>query len=352
MTRDSNPGQWYESNLLCPVDRSRLSYHKNYLVSENGTRYPIIEGVPVLLLPDVEQTIELAHASLARSKGDAGSIDFRSKELHLESLGISEIEKEELASRSAFPNQGVDPVVSFLVGATSGILYKDQIGKLNTYPIPNLRIEAPPASDKKLLDLGCSWGRWSIAAVRKGFSVVGIDPSLGAVLAAKRVVGQMGLNVRLICGDARFLPLQNDSFDWVFSYSVLQHFSKGNTRKCLGQVNRVLKPGGKSLIQMPNGFGIRCLQHQITRGFRQAKNFEVRYWRPAELLREFGNCIGESELSADCFFGLGIQTTDKHLMSRSKKHIIDASEWLRSLSEKQPWLKFMADSVYIRSAKT
>ena len=38
----------------------------------------------------------------------------------------------------------------------------------------------------RLLDLGSSWGRWSIAAARKGYSVVGLDPSLGAVLAARR----------------------------------------------------------------------------------------------------------------------------------------------------------------------
>ena len=38
-----------------------------------------------------------------------------------------------------------------------------------------------------LLDIGCSWGRWSLAAARKGYSVVGIDPSLGAVMAARRI---------------------------------------------------------------------------------------------------------------------------------------------------------------------
>ena len=347
-----NSKQWYESNLLCPLDHSRLSYHDNYLVSENGTRYPVIDEIPVMLLPDVEQTIELARGSLARSRGDSDSIDVRCEELHLESLGISENEKVELVALFKSGKQSVDPVVSYLVGATSGILYKDQIGQLDSYPIPNLRVEESSSHDISFLDIGCSWGRWSIAAAQKGFTVIGVDPSLGAVLAARRVARQLGLNIWFICGDARHLPFRVASFDVVFSYSVLQHFSKENARMCLAQFNRVLKPGGETLIQMANYFGIRCLQHQIVRGFRQARDFEVRYWKPSELLREFEGRIGKSELSVDCFFGLGIQAADKHLMSRPKKLLIDLSEKLRSLSDKQPWLRYVSDSVYIRSAKT
>ena len=80
------------------------------------------------------------------------------------------------------------------VGATNGILYKDAIGKLDHYPIPVLRM--PPGAGRRLLDIGCNWGRWSIAAARLGYRPIGIDPSLGAVLAAKRVSEKLGLDVQ------------------------------------------------------------------------------------------------------------------------------------------------------------
>ena len=46
-------------------------------------------------------------------------------------------------------------------------MYAHLIGSLGDCPIPELCL--PPAgADASLLDVGCSWGRWSMAAARKG----------------------------------------------------------------------------------------------------------------------------------------------------------------------------------------
>ena len=45
-----------------------------------------------------------------------------------------------------------------------------------------------------------------MSAAKKGYRAVGIDPSLGAVMAARRVARQLGLEIKCIVGDARFLP--------------------------------------------------------------------------------------------------------------------------------------------------
>lgn len=95
LTAATDQAHWYETTLCCPVDRSALTYQGTCLVSEHGRKYPIVDGVPVLLLQDVEQTIPLATASLERSRGTPCAIDSRCGDLHLESLGISEEEKEE-----------------------------------------------------------------------------------------------------------------------------------------------------------------------------------------------------------------------------------------------------------------
>jgi len=84
-----------------------------------------------------------------------------------------------------------------IIGATSGSSYKHLIGnpKLSEYPIPEISL--PSASGALLLDLGCNWGRWSISAARNGYSVVGLDPSLGAVLAARRIARDSTAYVRV-----------------------------------------------------------------------------------------------------------------------------------------------------------
>ena len=64
------------------------------------------------------------------------------------------------------------------------------MGKLDRYPIPEIRL--PESQGETLPDVGCNWGRWSVAAARKGYAVVGIDPSMGGVMAARRWPGSWG----------------------------------------------------------------------------------------------------------------------------------------------------------------
>jgi len=133
---------WFENYLVCPRSHSPLNLEGGFLVSAFGIKYPIIGGVPVILLHDVKQTMGIIENSIRRSQGLMG--DPRVPELYLESLGITEEEKQGIVALSKSSNSRVDPVVSFLVGATNGIAYKHLIGKLDDYPIPDLPL---PRSD-------------------------------------------------------------------------------------------------------------------------------------------------------------------------------------------------------------
>ncbi len=333
--------------LACPRDRTKLSRRSpDRLVCEHGHVYPVVDDVPVLLLDDVEQSIDVARSSLARANG---AIDEPMPELYLESVGVSDKQKALAVDLAASRAPKVDPVVSVLIGATNGFAYNSLVGRLPDYPIPALRL--PPARGRLLLDVGCSWGRWSIAAARKGYRVVGIDPSLGAVMAARRVARQLDTPIDYVCGDARYLPFCAGAFDTVFSYSVIQHFSKADARRTLAEIGRVLAESGDCLVQMPNRSGLRSLYHRARRNFSEGSGFDVRYWTLDELRVAFDEAIGPSSLSVHCYFGLGLEPGDMHLMRRSVKVAIVVSEFLRRLSEKAPILIRLADSVYVSAAK-
>ena len=337
--------------LCCPKDFSALALRTDGNLScKNGHIYPVIDGVPVLLRDDIEQTMSLARASMARARNCRGSIDQRNPELYLESLGVSELEKQMAVELARTRGGMVDPVVSVLIAATNGTSYKHLIGRgLSDYPIPEIRLRE--TSTKVMLDVGCSWGRWSIAAARKGYRVVGIDPSLSAVIAAKRVAKQLGLAIEYICADARHLPFNSNAFDIVFSYSVVQHFSKSDAGRTFAEIGRVLKPTGSCLIQMPNRRGLRNLVHLLRRRFAQGNGFDVRYWSIDELRKTVESCVGPTNFSAHCYFGLGLERGDAHLMPPNIRWIISLSECLRELSNKVPWLTKAADSVYVSAVK-
>ncbi len=352
---------WYLSHLVCPRDHQDLREAGGRLVCASGHKYPVVDGVPVMLLDDVAQTMPIADASLARARaatfanlanlvnGVTSAADPASPDLYLETLGITDEERTRLNALAASGRNPIDPVVAFMVGATSGYMYRHVIGTLASYPIPELRL--PPGHGKSLLDIGCNWGRWSIAAARKGYDVVGIDPSLGGVMAARRVSRSLGLSCRFIVGDARYLPFRAGSFDDVFSYSVLQHLSREDVGLVVKGIGRTLATGGTSFVQMPTIFGVRCLYHQARRRFAEGRGFDVRYWTIPALERLFGREVGPPTISVDCYFGIGLQRSDFALMTPALKVVLASSEAVRGVSRFVPFLKYVADSVYVTAVK-
>lgn len=314
--------------LVCPRDKENLQRDGTSLVCRQGHRYAVIDDVPILLVSEVEQThIEGARALAIAELGDASSLP-----------------KFDVA-----PGE-IDPFVRNVISATNGSLYQHLVGNLKEYPIPRLRL--PPGGGKLLLEVGCNWGRWCIAAARAGFRPIGIDPSLKAIRAANRVARQLGINAEFAVADGRYLPFRENTFDQIFSYSVLQHISRENVATSLAEMRRVLTADGGVLVQMPNMFGIRCLYHQARRGFRLERDFEVRYWRPAELLKAFSSAIGPSELSVDGFFSLNVQPSDLHLLPARYRALVHTSEVLRRISKHVPVLAKVADSLYVSSRRT
>ncbi|MGH8608446.1 MAG: class I SAM-dependent methyltransferase [Gammaproteobacteria bacterium] len=241
----------------------------------------------------------------------------------------------------------IDPFVRQHLGASCGHLYSGVAQRLTRYPIPNFPM--PPGHGRLLLDLGCMWGRWTVAAARRGYHVVGIDPGLNAILAAKRVARQLGVEATFVVGDARYMPFRDRSFDAVFSYSVLQHFSMDSSRRTLAQVARCLKPGGTCLIQLAQVFGLRSLMVQAQRGFKKPSGFDVRHWSVPRMRRTFREIIGPTRLRVDGFFNLNPQPTDLLLLPLKSRMVVRISEALRKLSRLLPFLIYVADSIYVEA---
>jgi SAM-dependent methyltransferase len=328
--------------LACPYDGTGLQQKGVELHCLNGHWFPLIEDVPVLLRDDVHDTIGIAFESLRLARLHLHG--HNDDPLFIDSLAISDDARRRIRTDITARSTGVDPVISHLIGATNGILYRHLIGSLSDYPIPALPL--PNGNGEWLLDVGCSWGRWSMAASKRGYRPVGIDPSLGAILAAKRLSEKISAPFVGVVGDARHLPFKAAAFDAAFSYSVLQHFSKTDALTSLREIKRTLRDGGIFGIQMASAWGLRSFQAQALRRFREPESFEVRYWSPIELRHTFRDVFGDIRVSVDCYFGLGLQASDIDVMTLPKRAAIYGSEFLKDIARWFRPLTYLADSLF------
>jgi SAM-dependent methyltransferase len=302
-------------NYACPRDRAPLTREADELRCAEGHAYPVVDHVPLLLLEEEAPTHAACQASLT--------------------------------PRAA--KDDPDALVQDVIAATCGNLYRHLIGNVTRYPIPELRL--PDGEGRRFLEIGCNWGRWCVSAARRGYEVVGVDPSLVAIRAAKRVAEQVGVSATYVVADARHLPFPDHSFDVVFSYSVFQHFAREDALASFDEVGRVLRPGGLAMIQMANVWGARSLWNQLReRRFREPRDlFDVHYWGPEELRGELTRRVGPTEIAADGFFTLNPQMTDLELFPRRYRAVVRTSEALRRASERVRPLRYAADSLYALS---
>lgn len=93
----------------------------------------------------------------------------------------------------------------------------------------------------RILDAGCGGGRYCRVAGEAGAHVVGIDHT-AAVEKAAELCRDLP-NVDFAQADLKRLPLEPESFDFVFSIGVMHH--DVDTRAVFDSVARMVKPGGR-----------------------------------------------------------------------------------------------------------
>ena len=280
--------------LRCPTSGLPLKIDGDGLVSGDGSRrYPVIGGVPCLM-PDSAEPTHAGYRSL---------IEENRKQMH------ARVTEEDVVS-----------FVQSMIVSTCGNLFRGT--KLRgAYPIPDFPTVFAATN---VLEIGCNWGRWSIAGAKAGYRMIGIDIHLKALMCARLLSQKLTPSNRpfFVLADARHLPFAPESFGGVFSYSCIQHFSKRNAEIILAGIRRVMKAQGKSVVQMPNKGGIRSTLAMARRMFSEGGEFDVRYYSIADLLRLFEREIGKSEWNVDCFFGLNVHACDREFVPISRSGLL------------------------------
>jgi ubiquinone/menaquinone biosynthesis C-methylase UbiE len=101
--------------------------------------------------------------------------------------------------------------------------------------------------DDRVLDVGCGPGGAARQAARRGAAVTGVDPA-PLMLAMGRWLsrGRSGRGIRFVTGTAEALPVADQSVTVAWAISSAHHWA--DVAVGLGELHRVLKPGGRLLI--------------------------------------------------------------------------------------------------------
>ncbi len=106
------------------------------------------------------------------------------------------------------------------------------------------------------LDIGCGSGTavpWIMKGFKKGIAV---DYSLVDLIIGSKFLEENRIsNLKLVCADARSLPLSDGVFDFVNATDVIEHILPGQ-ELFVEEVKRVLKKGGGFYFNSPNRYNL------------------------------------------------------------------------------------------------
>ncbi len=100
----------------------------------------------------------------------------------------------------------------------------------------------------KVLEIGCGLGTDGAQFAQAGADYTGVDLTEAAVELARRRFEMFGIPGEFQTADAEQLQFADNTFDLVYSHGVLHHTPE--TEKAIGEIHRVLRPGGRAVVML------------------------------------------------------------------------------------------------------
>jgi len=97
---------------------------------------------------------------------------------------------------------------------------------------------------RHLVDVGCGRGELLAQAVARGARATGVEYSEDAAALARATAP----GAEVVLADARALPLPDACADACALLDVVEHLTAPELERCLAEVARVLRPGGRLLV--------------------------------------------------------------------------------------------------------
>lgn len=234
--------------LGCPICHSRLSFNDKLVKCDN--------------------------CNIAFTKNEKGVISFLCEKMYSSREDFDKATKVVEYWGNGWKKRLKEPDHNFLFEGEKEDIYKyidiKMIGyreRRNVGGLFSTEVDFAALKDKTCLNIGCGAGTEALILVRQGGAhCIAMDITLPAAEAARSLIEKttgVGIGIQ---ADARFIPLQDNSIDFVYSSGVLHHSE--NIDKSINEVYRVLKPGGIAYIGLYSNTSLHFLYVQ-TKGILQ-----------------------------------------------------------------------------------
>jgi len=122
-------------------------------------------------------------------------------------------------------------------------------------------------SPTSVLEVGSSAGQhlpWSASRDHDEYVCLDLDPQASKVSPQHAAFLADFPHLRFVAGDVQDMPFEDESFDRVVSTCLLHHLP--HVEQALGEIRRVLKPGGEFGVEMPTDPGLlnRFVKNAVT----------------------------------------------------------------------------------------
>jgi 2-polyprenyl-3-methyl-5-hydroxy-6-metoxy-1,4-benzoquinol methylase len=140
-----------------------------------------------------------------------------------------------------------------------------------------------PIKGKRILELGCGRGDFSIWLAKQGARVTAVDigPDLVAAAQVLAKVNQVDCEFRQ--ANITELPFDPEAYDVVIGWAILHHLTEADVLKTIRECHRVSKTDGSVVFQEPveNSALFNFIQNLFPAGQKGS-----RYYRPSILRRK------------------------------------------------------------------
>ncbi|HEX6133361.1 MAG TPA: class I SAM-dependent methyltransferase [Longimicrobiales bacterium] len=142
-----------------------------------------------------------------------------------------------------------------------------------------LQRQLPLPGFRRILDLCCGSGRHAIPLAGAGYDVIGVDRDASAIARAR---SRSRSNARFIVADVRNAPVSGVHDAVIVMWASFGYFAPDENVELLRRVGRVLRPGGRLVVDVYNRdwfvtrqgerrierAGIRVIEHKRVAGDR------------------------------------------------------------------------------------
>lgn len=118
--------------------------------------------------------------------------------------------------------------------------------------IANVFSLVPELAHRRLLDVGCGMGTFTLEAARRGATAVGLDLAPAGIAAARQMAREEGVaGAHFTRADAALLPFGNGSADIIVAADFTEHLDEATLARVFAELGRVAAKDATFVIYTP-----------------------------------------------------------------------------------------------------